>query len=73
MHNTAEQEQLVVYIMFFLLIFQLNPGVSAFQRHFVKEVKKCEEMERILSKNVYFIITSWFTVFIDILNTYDIF
>ncbi|XP_056105257.1 V-type proton ATPase 116 kDa subunit a 1 [Rhinichthys klamathensis goyatoka] len=26
----------------------LNPGVTAFQRHFVKEVKKCEEMERIL-------------------------
>uniref|UniRef100_A0A673GRG0 V-type proton ATPase subunit a n=1 Tax=Sinocyclocheilus rhinocerous TaxID=307959 RepID=A0A673GRG0_9TELE len=28
----------------------LNPGVAAFQRRFVKEVKKCEEMERILSK-----------------------
>ncbi|XP_077101298.1 V-type proton ATPase 116 kDa subunit a 1 isoform X1 [Siphateles boraxobius] len=26
----------------------LNPGVTAYQRHFVKEVKKCEEMERIL-------------------------
>uniref|UniRef100_A0A673GRR8 V-type proton ATPase subunit a n=1 Tax=Sinocyclocheilus rhinocerous TaxID=307959 RepID=A0A673GRR8_9TELE len=26
----------------------LNPGVAAFQRRFVKEVKKCEEMERIL-------------------------
>ncbi|KAF4095663.1 hypothetical protein G5714_023266 [Onychostoma macrolepis] len=26
----------------------LNPGVTAFQRRFVKEVKKCEEMERIL-------------------------
>uniref|UniRef100_A0A671NWB3 V-type proton ATPase subunit a n=1 Tax=Sinocyclocheilus anshuiensis TaxID=1608454 RepID=A0A671NWB3_9TELE len=30
----------------------LNPGVTAFQRRFVKEVKKCEEMERILSKKV---------------------
>ena len=26
----------------------LNPDVSAFQRHFVSEVKRCEEMERIL-------------------------
>ncbi|KAI4880452.1 hypothetical protein NFI96_011285 [Prochilodus magdalenae] len=26
----------------------LNPGAAAFQRRFVKEVKKCEEMERIL-------------------------
>ncbi|XP_067233752.1 V-type proton ATPase 116 kDa subunit a 1 [Chanodichthys erythropterus] len=26
----------------------LNPGVTTFQRRFVKEVKKCEEMERIL-------------------------
>uniref|UniRef100_A0A8C7RC95 V-type proton ATPase subunit a n=1 Tax=Oncorhynchus mykiss TaxID=8022 RepID=A0A8C7RC95_ONCMY len=26
----------------------LNPGTVAFQRRFVKEVKKCEEMERIL-------------------------
>ncbi|KAI7792254.1 putative V-type proton ATPase 116 kDa subunit a [Triplophysa rosa] len=26
----------------------LNPGVTAFQRRFVKEVKKCEKMERIL-------------------------
>uniref|UniRef100_A0A9J8CYH1 V-type proton ATPase subunit a n=1 Tax=Cyprinus carpio carpio TaxID=630221 RepID=A0A9J8CYH1_CYPCA len=28
----------------------LNPSAAAFQRRFVKEVKKCEEMERILSK-----------------------
>uniref|UniRef100_A0AAR2IKK4 V-type proton ATPase subunit a n=1 Tax=Pygocentrus nattereri TaxID=42514 RepID=A0AAR2IKK4_PYGNA len=26
----------------------LNPGAAAFQRRFVKEVRKCEEMERIL-------------------------
>ena len=26
----------------------LNPEVSAFQRQFVSEVKRCEEMERIL-------------------------
>uniref|UniRef100_A0A672RPZ3 V-type proton ATPase subunit a n=1 Tax=Sinocyclocheilus grahami TaxID=75366 RepID=A0A672RPZ3_SINGR len=32
----------------------LNPGVAAFQRRFVKEVKKCEEMERILSKKVFY-------------------
>ncbi|XP_030623503.1 V-type proton ATPase 116 kDa subunit a [Chanos chanos] len=32
-----------------LVQFQdLNPGIVAFQRRFVKEVKKCEEMERIL-------------------------
>uniref|UniRef100_A0A669E2Q7 V-type proton ATPase subunit a n=1 Tax=Oreochromis niloticus TaxID=8128 RepID=A0A669E2Q7_ORENI len=26
----------------------LNPSVSSFQRHFVSEIKRCEEMERIL-------------------------
>lgn len=26
----------------------LNPDVSAFQRQFVSEVKRCEEMERVL-------------------------
>uniref|UniRef100_A0A8C1X6Z4 V-type proton ATPase subunit a n=1 Tax=Cyprinus carpio TaxID=7962 RepID=A0A8C1X6Z4_CYPCA len=31
----------------------LNPSATAFQRRFVKEVKKCEEMERILSKKVF--------------------
>uniref|UniRef100_A0A8C8IYV2 V-type proton ATPase subunit a n=1 Tax=Oncorhynchus tshawytscha TaxID=74940 RepID=A0A8C8IYV2_ONCTS len=31
----------------------LNPGTVAFQRRFVKEVKKCEEMERILRKYIF--------------------
>uniref|UniRef100_A0A8C1X1V4 V-type proton ATPase subunit a n=1 Tax=Cyprinus carpio TaxID=7962 RepID=A0A8C1X1V4_CYPCA len=29
----------------------LNPSVSSFQRKFVSEIKRCEEMERILGKN----------------------
>ena len=29
---------------------QLNPDVNAFQRKFVNEVRRCEEMERKLSK-----------------------
>uniref|UniRef100_A0AAX7UBC2 V-type proton ATPase subunit a n=1 Tax=Astatotilapia calliptera TaxID=8154 RepID=A0AAX7UBC2_ASTCA len=29
----------------------LNPSVSSFQRRFVSEIKRCEEMERILGKN----------------------
>lgn len=33
-----------------LLWFQLNPSVSSFQRRFVSEIKRCEEMERILGK-----------------------
>lgn len=33
-----------------LLLFQLNPSVSSFQRRFVSEIKRCEEMERILGK-----------------------
>jgi len=34
-------------VNFFL---QLNPDVNAFQRKFVNEVRRCEEMERKLSK-----------------------
>lgn len=32
--------------------FQLNPTVNTFQRKYVNEVKKCEEMERILGKRL---------------------
>lgn len=32
---------------------QLNPTVNTFQRKYVNEVKKCEEMERILGKCVF--------------------
>ena len=31
------------------LVLKLNPGVNAFQRKFVNEVRRCEEMERKLS------------------------
>jgi hypothetical protein len=34
-----------------LLLFQLNPSVNLFQRKFVTELKRCEEMERILGKD----------------------
>uniref|UniRef100_A0A8C3A6N6 V-type proton ATPase subunit a n=1 Tax=Cyclopterus lumpus TaxID=8103 RepID=A0A8C3A6N6_CYCLU len=30
----------------------LNPSVSSFQRRFVSEIKRCEEMERILGKRI---------------------
>uniref|UniRef100_A0A8C7YG62 V-type proton ATPase subunit a n=1 Tax=Oryzias sinensis TaxID=183150 RepID=A0A8C7YG62_9TELE len=30
----------------------LNPSVSSFQRRFVSEIKRCEEMERILGKTI---------------------
>lgn len=38
--------------LFYSLPFplQLNPTVNTFQRKYVNEVKKCEEMERILGK-----------------------
>ena len=39
-----------------LLLFQLNPSVNLFQRKFVTEIKRCEEMERILGKDK----TGWF-------------
>jgi len=31
-------------------LFQLNEGVNMFQRQFVSELRRCEEMERQLSK-----------------------
>uniref|UniRef100_A0AAY4AA88 V-type proton ATPase subunit a n=1 Tax=Denticeps clupeoides TaxID=299321 RepID=A0AAY4AA88_9TELE len=31
----------------------LNPSVSSFQRRFVNEIKRCEEMERILGKGIH--------------------
>ena len=34
---------------------QLNPDVNAFQRKFVNEVRRCEEMERKLSKYIFYI------------------
>ena len=36
--------------LYTLLIFQLNPDVNSFQRKFVSEIVRCEEMERKLSK-----------------------
>lgn len=33
---------------------QLNPDVNAFQRKFVNEVRRCEEMERKLSKYIFY-------------------
>lgn len=39
-----------VLVLAFLFVFQLNPDVNAFQRKFVNEVRRCEEMDRKLSK-----------------------
>lgn len=39
-----------VMMWWYSLWFQLNPSVSSFQRRFVSEIKRCEEMERILGK-----------------------
>lgn len=44
---------IVAYFMWLntpLIFLQLNPTVNSFQRKFVTEIKKCEEMERILGK-----------------------
>lgn len=30
----------------YVLVFQLNPDVNVFQRKFVNEVRRCEEMDR---------------------------
>jgi len=40
--------------MWCLYLFQLNPSVNSFQRKFVNEIKKCEEMERILGESFAF-------------------
>ena len=38
-----------MYLMF-LVYYQLNADISAFQRKFINEVRRCDEMERKLSK-----------------------
>ncbi len=40
------------YTFSFSVFFQLNQNVTSFQRKFVNEIKRCEEMERILGKNL---------------------
>ena len=36
--------------LLYSFFFQLNPDVNVFQRKFVNEVRRCEEMDRKLSK-----------------------
>ena len=38
------------------VVFQLNPDVNVFQRKFVNEVRRCEEMDRKLSKKVFILL-----------------
>ena len=42
--------------MFFFLL-QLNPDVNVFQRKFVNEVRRCEEMDRKLSKGAWIFVS----------------
>ena len=45
MHCVYKLSYLSTYILSFFLK-QLNPEVNAFQRKFVNEVRRCDEMER---------------------------
>jgi hypothetical protein len=38
------------------VVLQLNPDVNVFQRKFVNEVRRCEEMDRKLSKKVFILL-----------------
>ena len=48
MFKTSTRDQQNYFSMSFSR--QLNPDVNAFQRKFVNEVRRCEEMERKLRK-----------------------
>lgn len=41
---------IIINLIFNINIIQLNPDVTQFQRHFVNEVRRCNEMERQLRK-----------------------
>lgn len=43
-------ESVPLFLHVFSLFSQLNPDVNVFQRKFVNEVRRCEEMDRKLSK-----------------------
>lgn len=45
-------------LLSFSVLFQLNPDVNVFQRKFVNEVRRCEEMDRKLSTWVYINLSS---------------
>jgi hypothetical protein len=44
----VEEEEIdaIFEVLSCVLIFQLNPDVNVFQRKFVNEVRRCEEMDR---------------------------
>lgn len=50
MHITSNVLVLEPHMFLFLFFLQLNPDVNVFQRKFVNEVRRCEEMDRKLSK-----------------------
>lgn len=52
MYHTLFSLRIILCWLIICVLFQLNPSVNVFQRKYVNEVKKCEEMERILGKNI---------------------
>lgn len=60
-------------LVFCALMFQLNPNVNAFQRKFVGEIRRCEELEKTFSRCLFYKLTILQTIVVPLFLVDDTF